>query len=133
MYVPSHPLSRPKHSRSAPPQATTYLRIPTQPTSRQRDGRFTPASIAALTTALKAKPWRLLDAEVLQVLNHGPTDGEEVAMLLEDADLRFSSEQLERIAEIVVDALEVKSLTEVGAARVEVVGKGQADGGARGL
>jgi hypothetical protein len=104
----------------------------TQPTSRERDGRFTPASIAALTAALRGEPWELLDAEVLQVLNHGPTDGDEVGMLLEDSDLRFSPEQLARIAEMVVDALKVKSLTEVGAGRAEVVGE-QTQGGERRL
>jgi len=104
-------------------QVSNYLRIKTQPTSRERDGQFTPAAIASLTVALRSPPWNLLDAEVLQILNHGPTDGDEVAMLLEDADLRFSLEQLSAIAEVVVEKLGVRTLAETGAARVEVAGE----------
>jgi hypothetical protein len=102
---------------------TTYLRIKTQPTSRVRGGQFTPAAIASLTAALKSPPWNLLDAEVLQILNHGPTDGDEVAMLLEDADLRFSVEQLGAIAEMVVAKLGVRTLAETGAARGKDAGE----------
>jgi hypothetical protein len=93
---------------------TTYLIINTQPTSRARDGQFTPESIKALTVKLRDPPWRLLPAEILQILNHGPTENAEVAMLLEDAELRFSDEQLGRIVEIVSETLKVKSLAEIG-------------------
>jgi hypothetical protein len=109
-------------------QATTYLRIEAQPTSRERAGRFTPASIAALTATLRGTPWNLLDAEVLQILNHAPGDAEEVAMLLEDADLRFSDEQLGVIAEIVVETLKAKPLAEVRAELVEAAEKKRLEG-----
>jgi hypothetical protein len=110
------------------PQATTYLRMTTQPTSSERGGRFTPEAIASLTATLKGPPWRLLDAEVLQILNHAPTDGDEVTMLLEDADLRYSPTQLDAIAEAVVEKLGVRTLAESGTGKMEVAEEGQRPG-----
>jgi hypothetical protein len=109
------PPNRRRTSSHVGGQTTTYLRIQTQPTSPERDGQFTPAAITSLTATLRGAPWNLLEAEVLQILNHGPTDADEVGMLLEDAYLRFSEEQLGAIAAMVVDKLKVRTQAEVEA------------------
>jgi DNA-directed RNA polymerase subunit F len=51
--------------------------------------------------ALKAKPYKLLAAEILQILNHVPRNVTELSMLLEEAEERFTEERLEAIVAIV--------------------------------
>jgi RNA polymerase Rpb4 len=73
-------------------------RMPIQPYKR---AKFSPESILELTTTLKAKPWKLLQAEVLQILNHIPMTVTELTYFLEDASLRFSeAEQARMLADI---------------------------------
>jgi DNA-directed RNA polymerase subunit F len=69
-------------------------RMPTQPYKR---AKFSPESILELTTTLKARPWKLLQAEILQILNHVPNTVTELTYFLEDASLRFSEEEQARI------------------------------------
>jgi DNA-directed RNA polymerase subunit F len=81
------------------------LSLSTQPTNR---ANFTPETINELTIALKAKPYKLLAAEILQILNHVPRNTTELSMLLEEAEERFPEEKLEAIVGI-IDKILAKS------------------------
>jgi DNA-directed RNA polymerase subunit F len=59
-----------------------------------------------LTTTLHAKPFKLLQAEILQILNHVPRNVTELGMLLEDVEQRFSDEKQEEIVAIIARVME---------------------------
>jgi DNA-directed RNA polymerase subunit F len=50
---------------------------------------------------LHAKPFKLLQAEILQILNHVPRTVDELGMLLEDVEQRFSDEKQEEMVAII--------------------------------
>ena len=62
---------------------------------------FTPESIAELTSTLKARPWRLLQSEILQILNHVPMAVPEIKLLLEDFDERFKEQEQEDLLQVI--------------------------------
>jgi len=79
----------------------------TLPTKRTHQrAHFTPASILNLTKALRAPPYELMQAEILQILNHVPKDTAEVQMLVEDAEQRFDTKTLEDIYELIRSTLQ---------------------------
>jgi hypothetical protein len=80
----------------------SILTLPTQPTGR---ANFTPETIHELTTILHAKPFKLLQAEILQILNHVPRNVIELGMLLEDADERFTEERQEEMVGIIAKVM----------------------------
>jgi DNA-directed RNA polymerase subunit F len=76
---------------------------------------FLPEAILELSTTLKAKPWRLLQSEILQILNHVPMSAQEIRFLLEDADLRFKEEELDEMLIIIQKTMKVENATIGGA------------------
>jgi DNA-directed RNA polymerase subunit F len=79
-------------------------RMASQPYKR---AKFSPEAILELTTTLKGKPWKLLQAEILQILNHIPDGIQELRFILEDADLRFKEEQLKGMLSIIHKIMKV--------------------------
>lgn len=68
---------------------------------------FSPEAIHEVTTTLKSSPWKLLPAEILQLLNHVPNTASDMKYFLEDADLRFKEEELGQMVDIIHGALKV--------------------------
>jgi DNA-directed RNA polymerase subunit F len=79
--------------------------MPSQPFKR---ATFSPEAILELSTTLKSKPWKLLQSEILQILNHVPMTTQEIKFLLEDADLRFKEEELGEMLDVIHKTMKVE-------------------------
>jgi hypothetical protein len=90
-------------------QIHTYFDRPTQPTTRPiQRAHFTPVAITALTGKLAAAPYKVLQSELLQILNHVPRDVTELSMLVEDADQRFDEQMLEEMVQLIKATLKME-------------------------
>ena len=87
----------------------TILELPTQPTSAATAHPnlllSDPRVFVALPRRLRGPKFRLLQSEVLQIFDHVPRDRDKLAMLLEDAEQRFSEEELDEMVRIIDDVL----------------------------
>lgn len=92
-----------------------YFDRPTQPTTRvSMRAHFTPEAIHKLTRKLSSSPYRLLQSEILQILNHVPREVTELSMIVEDAEDRFEENVLEEIVQAIHTILKVKWRGDIG-------------------
>ncbi|KAF2663094.1 hypothetical protein BT63DRAFT_430655 [Microthyrium microscopicum] len=104
--IPNYPgiHELPEELKKITRETITYLSRPTQPASRSRaPAALNPDAIHNLTTTLKNKPWRLLQSEILQILNHVPREITELGMVVEELDQRFEPEQQELLLKVIQD------------------------------
>jgi hypothetical protein len=62
---------------------------------------------STLAAKLRAPPYKLLSSEVVQIVNARPRDLTELGVCVEEAELRFTDEELTGMLQLVADSFDL--------------------------
>jgi hypothetical protein len=75
-------------------------------TRTRRQHRRGTTKTSTLGAKVRALPYKLLSSEVVQIVNTRPRDLTEFGVCVEEADMRFSKEELKGILKLVTESLQ---------------------------